>query len=279
MTGKAADLGEIERALDAQALRAGPRGELTLSGGEPASDPRLPAIVAAARERGFRRFVLQTNGVYLARPRLLDELIGLGVRTFLVSFHAHRPASYDKLTGSRGQYPRAVAGLTRLLGAEGCSVTVNVVVNAHNYRDLPELVDFIAALGKRRAGGRPGFYFSMLNEIGHQKVPSWTVALEDAAPFLRRAVERCRAAGLAVSRSGGESSFPVCQLAQPARHASPRTLPQERVRYAEDFTGEAGAVGRAKAPACRECPYDARCVGVPAPYARLYGLGALRLGT
>lgn len=273
MTGRGADFASIERELDSQARRAGPRGELTLSGGEPALDPRLPVIVAAARERGFRRFVLQTNGVYLARPGLLERLISLGVRTYLFSFHSHRPAAYDEITGSRGQRARAVAGLTRLLRARGLSVTVNVVVNARNYRDLPGLVDFVAGL----RAGRPGFYFSMINEIGHQKAPSWTVALEEAAPFLRRAVARCRAHGFPVSRSGGESSFPVCVLERPALHASPRILPQERVRYTEDFSGEGGVIGRVKRPACRECRYDSRCVGVPARYARLYGLGALRL--
>ncbi len=270
LTGKGADLADIERGLDALAARAGPRGELTLSGGEPASDPRLPAIVAAARARGFRRFVLQTNGVYLARPGLLDQLIGLGVKTYLFSLHSHKPAAYDRITGSRGQLPRAVAGLRRLLRAPGCGVTVNAVVNAHNCRDLPELADFVAALGS------PGFYFSMINEIGHLKVPDWTVSLGDAAPFLRRAVARCRAAGLPVSRSGGESSFPPCLFEQPARHASPRSLPQERVRYAEDFSADGGQIGRAKLPSCRSCRYDLRCAGVPAPYARLHGLAALR---
>lgn len=270
MTGRGADLAEIERALDAQAARSGPRGELTLSGGEPASDPRLPAIVASARRRGFRRFVLQTNGVYLTRPGLLDELIRLGVRTYLFSLHSHKPAAYDRITGSRGQRARAVAGLALLLERPACGVTVNVVVNAHNYRDLPGLVAFVARLGK------PTLYFSMLNEVGHQKVPGWTVRLEDAAPFLRRAAALCRASGLPVSRSGGESSFPPCLFAEPARHASPRRIPQDRVRYAEEFAGEAGAVGRAKLPSCRSCRWDARCAGVPAQYARLHGLAALR---
>lgn len=272
MTGKSADFDEIERELDAQARRLGPRGELTISGGEPTSDPRLPEIIAAARRRGFRRFVLQTNGVYLTRPGLLENLIALGVKTYLFSFHSHKAAAYDRITGSRGQYPRAVSGLAALLKRTGCSVTVNVVVNARNYRDLPGLVDFVAKLG------RPSLYFSMINEIGHQKAPAWTAGLEEIAPFLRRAVARCRKAGLSISRSGGESSFPVCLLDEPSRHASQRPLPQERVRYAEDFSGEAGVIGRAKPPSCRACPYDLRCVGVPAQYARLYGLAALRHG-
>lgn len=276
LTGRGADMAEIERELDAQARRPGARGALTLSGGEPASDPRLPAIVAAARRRGFRRFVLQTNGVYLSRPGLLETLVGLGVRSYLVSFHSHKAAAYDRITGSRGQFPRAAAGLAKLLNAAGCDVTVNVVVNAENYRDLPA---WVGSLTRLRAAGsrgrRPSVYFSMINEAGHQIAPSWAVGLDKIAPYLRRAVARCRTAGFSVARSAGESAFPVCLLADRARHASQRPLPQERVRYAEDFSGEAGGVGRAKRPECRLCPYDARCLGVPAAYARLFGVGAL----
>ncbi|MEK7383802.1 MAG: radical SAM protein, partial [Elusimicrobiota bacterium] len=276
LTGRGADFAEIERELSVQARRAGPKGSLTISGGEPCADPRLLRIIAAARRRGFRRFVLQTNGVYLSRPGFLESLVRLGVRTYLFSFHSHKPGAYDRITASRGQYPRAVAGLTKVLRAKGCDVTVNVVVNARNDRDLPGLVEFLArlctGLPRRR---RPSVYFSMINEAGHQKAPSWAVSLERVAPYLRRAADQCREAGLPVGRSEGASSFPACLFSVPGRHASQRPLPQDRVRYAEDFSGEAGTIGRAKRPACRGCPYDAKCLGVPAQYARLFGLGGL----
>ena len=52
----------------------------------------------------------------------------------------------------------------------------------------------------------------MINETGHEKAPAWAVSLDQVAPYLRRALARCRALGLPVGRFGGESSFPVCLL-------------------------------------------------------------------
>lgn len=277
LTGRPAPMEEIERDLELQSRLAGPQGELTISGGEPTSDPRLPRILARARRLGFRRFVLQTNAVYLARPGLLEKLLSSGVKTFLVSFHSHEEATYDRITGSRGQFSRAAAGLTRLLGEGGCDVTVNIVVNALNFESLPALIDFLGVLcAGRPRGKRACVYFSMINEAGHQKAPQWAVDLSLAAPYLREASRRCRRHGLTVSKSGGESSFPVCVMGRPKKHAPSRTFPQERVRYAEDFSGEGGAIGRAKRPSCRECPYDPKCAGVPAVYAARFGLGALK---
>ena len=275
LTPRPDDPARIERVLEDLPRPPGPREILTLSGGEPTADPNLLRIIRFARRKGFRRFGLQTNGVLLARAGLLERLVRLGVVDYMISFHSHKPELYDRLTGSRGHFPDAVAGLRKLIRTRPCRVTVNVVVNAHNHQDLPALIGFLgrlcADIPRRR---RPGVYFSMINEIGHLQAPSWTVDLERVAPHLRQAVARCQREGLPVQPFTGESSFPLCLLSRPSRYASARDLPQDRLRYAEDFSGEAGAVGRAKRPLCRRCAYDLKCAGVPAAYARRFGLGA-----
>jgi MoaA/NifB/PqqE/SkfB family radical SAM enzyme len=267
----------LERELDLLAHGVDRRQVLTISGGEPTVDPQLLRIITSARRRGFRQFMLQTNAVLLARPGLLESLIALGVTRYFVSFHSHRRDLYDRITASRGQYAAAVAGLTKVLRAKNCRITVNIVVNALNYRGLPALMDFLGELrsqvSRRR---RLEIYLSMINETGHEKAPSWAVDLERIQPYLFRALERCRKLGLPVGRFGGESSFPVCLLPKPGPYASPRSLPQDRVRYTEDFSGEAGSIGHVKKPTCRLCTFDKKCQGVPAAYARMFGLTALR---
>ncbi len=276
-SGRRVEPARVLSELKALARSRGTRGTLTVSGGEPTLDPALPGLLRAARRLGFRSFMVQTNAVALARPGLLEKLVAAGARGFMVSLHSHIPRRYDRLTGSRGLYPKAAAGLRRLLAARGVDLTVNVVVTPLNCGDLPGLVDFLADLRDEGPGRRRlTLHLSMLNEVGHERTPRWAVDLARVIAPLREAVRRCRKRRIPISRVGGESAFPLCLFEQPARHAVRRTFGQDRVRYAEDFSGDSGGIGRAKRPACRSCRFDRRCLGVPAAYARRFGLAALR---
>ncbi|MDD5630038.1 MAG: radical SAM protein, partial [Elusimicrobia bacterium] len=271
----AVDSASLERELDVLARKVGPRGTLTISGGEPALDPRLPALLAYARRRGLRRFALQTNGCGLSEPGRLEQLLRLGVTGYDVAFHAHEPALYDRITASRGQYARALAGLRKLLACRSCAVTACVLVLAGNHRKLPAMMGFLGRLARqqKRSSRDPlQICFTMLNGAGHERAPRLAVDLALAAPWLARALARAPREGLLVQRFTGEASLPACLAPDPARYASELSFAQDRVFYGEDF---AGLVGRAKRPSCRDCPYDAHCLGVPAEYARRFGLAAL----
>lgn len=276
--GWKAGLAGVERELDRLAPELGASGVLALSGGEPLVHPELYDILAAARRRGIRRFTVQTNGVPLAKAGLLNKLIDLGVEGFDVSFHAHRAPLYDRLTGSKGQHPRAVAALSKVLARNRGYVSVNIVINALNYRHLPAWAGFLGKLAReaRRDAREPlRIGFTMLNGIGLDRAPELGVDLARVRPFLRAAAARAAREGLIVQRSSGESDLPPCLAEEPESFVAESVLPQDRVRYADDFSFGVPGGGRAKRPACRECPYDSRCLGVPAEYARLFGLGAL----
>lgn len=276
--GWKAGLAGVERELDRLAPELGASGVLTLSGGEPLVHPELFDILAAARRRGIARFNLQTNGVPLAKAGVLDRLLALGVGGFDVSFHAHRAPLYDRLTGTKGQHPRAVAALSKLLARNEGYVSVCIVINALNYRHLPAWAAFLGKLARdaRRDAREPlRVGFTMLNGIGLARSPELAVDLGLVRPYLRRAAARAAREGLIVQRSSGESDLPPCLAEDPASFAAESALPQEGVRYSDDFASGPAGGGRAKRPACRACAYDARCLGVPAEYARTYGLEAL----
>jgi MoaA/NifB/PqqE/SkfB family radical SAM enzyme len=276
--GWKASLAGVERELDRLAPELGDSGVLAVSGGEPLTHPELFEILAAARSRGIKRFTVQTNGVALTKAGVLDKLLTLGVAGFDVSFHAHRAPLYDRLTGTKGQHPRAVAALSKVLARNRGYVSVCIVINALNYRHLPAWTAFLGKLAReaRRDVREPlRVGFTMLNGIGLARAPELGVDLARVRPYLRRAAARAAREGLIVQRSSGESDLPPCLAEDPESFVAESVLPQGRVRYADDFAFAGPGGGRAKRPACRECPYDSRCLGVPAEYARTFGLGAL----
>lgn len=277
--GRSMPASDIERELGSLAGKIGAEGRLTISGGEPLVDSRLPGILASARRRGIRRFGLQSNGVGLARTGVLSRLLALGVDQYEIAFHAHRKALYDRMTGSRGQFGRAVAGLSRLLAAPRCSVTACILINGWNYRELPAMMGYLGRLARLQNRPRETplqICLGMLNGRGYEQAPFLAVDLRQVAPVLEQALARGRREGLLIQRFVGENSLPPCLLRRPEEYAGDVPMAQDRVRYGTDFSGEAGSVGRAKLPGCRKCPHDPRCLGVPAQYARLFGLAALR---
>ncbi|MFA6316990.1 MAG: radical SAM protein [Elusimicrobiota bacterium] len=268
---------EVSAALDAAAKALPPGVSLTVSGGEPLADPRLPSILSSARRRGIREFVLQTNMIGLDKPGAVKRLVDLGVTGYDVSFHSHRPAAYDRITGTRGLLPRAVRALRSLLAVPEVRVTACILINRLNYRHLPELMGFLGRLSASVRRDKPvEVCFSVMNGAGMNRAASLAVDLGKAAPYVWKALLRCKAEGVAAQRFSGETSLPPCIVPEPKAWCDDTPFSQDRVRYAEDFSGARGSVGHAKRPGCRACPHDAFCLGVPAEYARLFGLGALR---
>ncbi len=275
LSGRRVSLKDIAASLSS--IQKGPpgRNRLSISGGEPTTDPRLCDIVKLARAKGFGEIELQTNAVFLSRGALVDSLIDLGVTTFFVSFHSFEPRIYDALTGSRRQYPLALKGIENLLSRPGARTAFNIVINRLNYEALPRHVDFLHRLG-RRHDRRIELFFSLMNGAGHLKAPSLSVDLRAAAVPLNAALKRCRKLGVAVEKFVGPSAPPVCLADDPAPYFSDYPVDQGDVGiYPQDFDGGRPLL-RAKAAACRRCRCDKRCAGVPLEYARLHGVEALR---
>ncbi|MFI5348110.1 MAG: radical SAM protein [Elusimicrobiota bacterium] len=269
LSKKIVPLEVVERRLAALARNGSAGAQLTISGGDPTTHPRLAEIIASARGMHFERIVLQTNGVYLSKPGLVRAL---GPLAYFVSLHSHVPAIYDRLTRSWRQFPLALRGIKNILAFAGNVLIVNVVITSLNCADLPGYVDFVAGLGRPP---KARIFFSMLNEVGLLKAPELGVDLKVAAHFLNKALSRCRTRGLQVEHFVGNCSIPLCQVDDPAPYASNTAYSRVDVRYQDDFTG-CETQGRAKRTGCGTCLYDEKCRGVSVVYAQRFGLDALR---
>ncbi len=247
---------------------------VVLTGGEPTLHPELLAIIAGLRQLGVGTISMQTNAVRFADLTFCRAVVDAGVRQFMVSFHGHRPETYDRLTGSQGQYPRAIAGI-RNLCALGADLTINVALTRQNVPVLDAHMRLIAELIK--PGPMRGMvFFTLLNEYGHLKAPDLAVDLTTAGAALDRAIPLCHSLELAVEPFFGDCSPPLCCLTDPTPvvPASPETSAD--VFYAAAGGSDVPINHRVKAASCRGCRFDPFCRGVPSAHARLFGLDALR---
>lgn len=77
-------LEQVESMLDAFVRAEGEPESVQLSGGEPSIHPQILEMLAAARDRGIKLVMLNTNGIRLARdPRFAPALAELGVHVYL----------------------------------------------------------------------------------------------------------------------------------------------------------------------------------------------------
>ena len=236
---------------------------VSFSGGEPTLVKELPALLRAASSLGIRDRELITNGVRLADSAYFDQLVEAGLNRLFVSLHAHQAALSDALTGRPGDFESTAACL-RLAVERGLRPTVNHVICAPNYRELPDFVDFLSRLTDNRASLTFAFITPLY--LAGQR-PHLIPRLSDVSPHLHAALDRAESTGLDVvvlSRPG----IPPCFLGPRRLHFS--DLPKHVHRIASEDLHK-----KQKGAQCARCMYDSVCGGVWKGYAALHGTDEL----
>lgn len=116
---------------------------LNLSGGEATLRPDLPAILRAARRRGFA-ITLFTNG-YSLSDELHAAIVETGVWQVRVSIYSDRPEEHDSNTRVSGSLERSLENVRRLRTA-GIQVVLVVPLTSHCSADVGRLEKLAASL-------------------------------------------------------------------------------------------------------------------------------------
>jgi uncharacterized radical SAM superfamily Fe-S cluster-containing enzyme len=134
-------LEQVESMLDAFVSAEGEPEAIQLSGGEPSIHPQIVAMLAAAKARGIRLVMLNTNGIRLARdPRFAPALADLGVHVYL-QFDGLDDATNLAIRGKRLQPEKRLA-LDRCAAA-GVSVSLAAAIESGvNEHEVGAIVRF-----------------------------------------------------------------------------------------------------------------------------------------
>lgn len=264
-------------------------------GGEPTVYPHIVESVAYARELGYERISLCTNGTRLSDPDFCRALVGAGLTRVTMSVHSHRAEVEDgMITLVPGNLDKKLAGLSNLAalragGALKDGVSLNPVLCRPTLREMEAYIAFF---------GARGFDDIRFNFIWPQGVVQndldWVPPLRVAAPEILRivllnekrlhkrlsfgGVPRCALALAGVSGplldylgdkyldEGILDADNDVTMANKDERSSDRFVWQEVKR---DMLKTLG-------PACSGCSRRRSCEGVWKTYAELHGFEDLR---
>jgi molybdenum cofactor biosynthesis enzyme MoaA len=234
---------------------------LSIEGGEPTLNRRLPAWIRSAREAGVREIILCSNGVRFGDAAYVRELCDAGVTLFNVNLPSHLEKVFDAVTRTRGQLPRRLRALRVLIDeAGGRRVRLNCVVHRASAAALDDYARFV------RVRFPEIFYveFNLVKLKGYAaRRPYLVPDLAEAAPRLSAAMARMDSFRMKYICDG----FPLCVL--PGReHAAIDAY--KLVAGDSLYMGE-----KRKAPKCAGCTLGALCAGPRADYLRIRGDAAI----
>ncbi len=276
-------------------LLEGHRGaeEVCFTSGEPTTRPELPEFVAWAKELGFRRISMMTNGRRAGHLPYAVALAKAGMNRFYISIHGHTAKLHEGLTRTPESFDQTVAGLDAVakLKRYGVELHTSTVLTERNLPHLLDIYRFLRSHGVdqvvfnvMQANGRADTYFeqifppyrevaaqfrAFIDEVGEARPMAFLVDIplcttEGIPDFNRGYVEKYRHYDLAE-----QVKLPVARDASREGEGRGRGLLLVTRSDLDDAE-------RQKAPACASCKYDAACEGVWKNYTKRFGWDEMR---
>ncbi len=114
---------------------------IVFTGGEPTIRQDIFELVSYAKQSGFQKIRIQTNGRMFYYRDFCEKLIRCGADRFDIHIQGHRADLNDSMARSKDSFIQAEAGIRnlKLLGQE---VTATIVLNRYNLPFLEDMLSF-----------------------------------------------------------------------------------------------------------------------------------------
>ncbi len=122
---------------------------LDLDGGEPTLNPRLFSLIRFARQAGYEKVNVTTNGRMAAYAEYAKELCESGVTSVLFSLHGHTAWLHAANVGVPEAFDQTLEGIAHVQRHAGPALELgaNVTVTLSNHRHLMEIAELVHSLG------------------------------------------------------------------------------------------------------------------------------------
>lgn len=235
---------------------------IIISGKEPTLDENLLGYIKLCKELGYRKIELQTNGIMCSDKKYVKSLKSAGLDSVFVSLHSLDEETSSKITNTHETFEKTIKGIKELEKL-GISVTINFVINSHNYKQLPSFPEFV----KERFDAKGGIVFSYVAPLNDAlKNPKIIPKLSDVVPLLSKAIKKCEELRANV-RIPSRCGIPICQM---PKYQEKFDEYQEKGRWEDNG-------GKEYAEKCEYCGYKEGCSGIWSKYLERYGPDEFKL--
>ena len=262
--------------------------EVCFTSGEPTTRPELPEFITWARDFGYRRISMMTNGRRIGHLPYAAALAKRGLNRVYISIHGHDKRLHEGLTRTPDSFEQTVAGLDAVtqLKRFGVELHTSTVITKRNLPHLTDIYRFLRSHGVdqvvfnvMQANGRANTFFEQL-------FPSYTEIASEFRRFLGEVGEARPMAFLV--------DIPLCTTegipdfnrgyVEKYRHFDLESQVSLPVGDQERRKGDGAGKGlllvlrsdlddaeRAKRDECKQCRYFSACEGVWKNYLARYG--------
>ena len=252
----------------ANALREGARlglGAVSFGGGEPTIRKDLVPLVALARDLGYRRIKIQSNGLMYAYPDFVDRLLRAGANQFNISVMGRDRAMYRSIMGEERHFDLVVEGIGQLVRRDA-RIVADVIMKSDTWARLPDTIGTFAELGVEH------FVLWLVSLTDRNRDnPDSLVPISTMRPGIYAAFETGRRRGIEVL----SRHVPVCMLPDFPQHIW--DVHQDHVLIVTPGTTfwlrDSRITANTFVAKCDGCAARETCLGVRRDYLDRYGDG------
>jgi len=262
--------------------------EVCFTSGEPTTRDDLPQMIAWAKELGYPRISIMTNGRRMGHLPYTVALVKRGLNRVYISIHGHEKRLHEGQTRTPGSFEQTVAGLDAVarVAPHGVELHTSTVITKRNLPHFTDIYRFLRSHGVAQvvfnvmqANGRAHTFFDQLfppyREIAAQ-FRSFLAQVEEPRPMAFLVdIPLCTTEGIADFNRG---------FVEKSRHFDLETqvdMPLDQRRERRATGGGKGLLRvtradlddaqRDKRSECSGCRYDSVCEGVWRNYLSRYG--------
>lgn len=266
--------------------------EVCYTSGEPTTRPELAQFVAWAKELGYPRISVMTNGRRLSSLAYAVSLVKSGMNRFYVSIHGHTKKLHEALTRTPDSFEQTVAGLQSIakLKRFGIELHTSTVLTKANLPHLAEIYGFLRGHGVdhvvfnvMQVNGRADTHFEQI-------FPTYTETAERFRAFIAATGEARPMAFLVDIPLCTTEGIPDFNRGYVEKHMHYDVEEQSALEGVDSAARAVNVAGRSlvvltredldearreKRPECSACRHFSHCEGVWSGYVRRNGWGEM----